>query len=617
EKGRTGGNSPLSPPPPPPPSFSGFGMPGKGKRTPATKATGEVAAATQPSILSFFGRGNGGAPKPAAKQLKAKIIQEGAKSIAAQQASSLQVEDGRAAPATPTTTRAGKRGEKAKADEQPEMGGAAIAAVDLTTATTETATTTPAAAASAAVGEKPRKSSLDTASNVRRGKQDRSGADSSCAAAAAAAVASTPNAKAVSGKHRPLSPAGGGVGRGGAADARSPETDSETSPAAMVVSKRGHEESGSGQRGGRPRPTKRGRAASPSSLPIGREGVRQEAGHGDGDLGRGGDRAVMAGGLKAAAEEERRRPAGELSDEDSGGVGVGGGGKGSDEAGDKTDGEEEGGPQRCSGGGRRNENGSKQGNEVESTGGSKEKEEKEGAGAGHGANEEGEEDKDEDVNEEEKDDAEQDNADDEEDQANAEAGGISQYELQRLERIKRNQAFMATLGLATAKPTAASSTGSSSSRSAGGSAKRPNKKRSRPVSRASERAPAVPVRRSARARGAEAVDYSEDKQAINAIATAARAAAAEPPKPDPVLEEVDFDDSTVFKYLCEGRGQGDAGDAERSSSAGVTGPLPGGSRVVGVRVVEPGRAPLSASGLSTIYTMHFCGAGATASGAGG
>ncbi|CAN0193001.1 unnamed protein product, partial [Hapterophycus canaliculatus] len=108
----------------------------------------------------------------------------------------------------------------------------------------------------------------------------------------------------------------------------------------------------------------------------------------------------------------------------------------------------------------------------------------------------------------------------------------------------------------------------------------------------------------------------QDKHAINAITTTARAAAAEPLQPEPVLEEVDFDDSTVLKYLCEGGARGEA-EGTRSSSAGATVPAPKGSRVVGLRVLDSGRAPLSASGLSAIYTMHFCGAGAKASGAGG
>lgn len=85
-------------------------------------------------------------------------------------------------------------------------------------------------------------------------------------------------------------------------------------------------------------------------------------------------------------------------------------------------------------------------------------------------------------------------------------GGVSEvsdYELRRLERIKKNQAFMATLGLAAAKPVVPSFAGASGRSSSGG------KKRSRPVSRTKERAPVMPVRRSARARGAEAVDYSE------------------------------------------------------------------------------------------------------------
>lgn len=70
---------------------------------------------------------------------------------------------------------------------------------------------------------------------------------------------------------------------------------------------------------------------------------------------------------------------------------------------------------------------------------------------------------------------------------------------------------MATLGLSTAKPPAPSSSAAAAAAGGGGAKGGRSKKRSRPVSRAKEKAPAVPVRRSARARGAEAVDYNEVK----------------------------------------------------------------------------------------------------------
>lgn len=84
------------------------------------------------------------------------------------------------------------------------------------------------------------------------------------------------------------------------------------------------------------------------------------------------------------------------------------------------------------------------------------------------------------------------------------ATGISEYELQRLERIRKNQAFMATLGLDNTKPPPSLAT---TTTSGGCSVKK--KKRGRPVSRVKERATAVPVRRSLRARGGDAIHYSE------------------------------------------------------------------------------------------------------------
>lgn len=107
----------------------------------------------------------------------------------------------------------------------------------------------------------------------------------------------------------------------------------------------------------------------------------------------------------------------------------------------------------------------------------------------------------------------------------------------------------------------------------------------------------------------------QDKQTI----TAALAPAPAPvPVPEPVLEEIDFDDSTVLKYLCgqDGKGRSEpegAGSAKEflGSEAAAE-----GSKVVGLRVVEPDR-PLSASGLSNIYSMHFGGGGGGGPGGGG
>ncbi|CAM9835023.1 unnamed protein product, partial [Laminaria digitata] len=222
----------------------------------------------------------------------------------------------------------------------------------------------------------------------------------------------------------------------------------------------------------------------------------------------------------------------------------------------------------------------------------------------------------------------EDEEEDGEEEAIQQNGGISEYELQRLERIKKNQAFMATLGLGAARPVAPLSATASAH---GGAASKSRKRKSKPVSRARERAPAVPVRRSARARGAEAVDYSEDKQAI--FAASLPPARKPDPEPEPELEETDFDDSTVLKYLCGqvgggsgGGGGGGGGGGSGGSTADNSSPCPDGApaasmqaaaegtgRVVSLRVLDP-RRPLSASGLSTIYTMHFCHGGAAGSG---
>lgn len=263
---------------------------------------------------------------------------------------------------------------------------------------------------------------------------------------------------------------------------------------------------------------------APTVSPPPREGggVWQDAGGSDGS--RVGDRVGAARGVEGEAEEERRKREDPQADKKGvdaamlmSSVGRGGGGvrevgaRVSDEAGEETDGEEKGEPDHSSSGGSHDDDESKQvngdldegseGKEQQRGNEDKAKEEEEEEEAGEEGEGQGEEGTGED--------AEQEKADGQEEAAQGEPGGISQYELQRLERIKRNQAFMATLGLATAKPPTTAAAGSSSSRSGGGSGKRPSKKRSRPVSRASEKAPAVPVRRSARARGAEAVDYSE------------------------------------------------------------------------------------------------------------
>lgn len=116
-------------------------------------------------------------------------------------------------------------------------------------------------------------------------------------------------------------------------------------------------------------------------------------------------------------------------------------------------------------------------------------------------------------------------------------------------------------------------------------------------------------------------------------------------EPEPEVQEIDFDDSTVLKYLCRGKSdelptmaepegassapdsnsqktnmdgetpasQGHAKDGGRRTGGG------GGSanqNLVGMRLLDPGR-PLSASGLPTIYTMRFCGEDGSGGGGGG
>lgn len=76
-----------------------------------------------------------------------------------------------------------------------------------------------------------------------------------------------------------------------------------------------------------------------------------------------------------------------------------------------------------------------------------------------------------------------------------------------------------------------------------------------------------------------------------------------------MLEETDFDDSTVLKYLCGQVGGSGGGDGATSTKTATE----GAGRVVSLRVLDP-RRPLSASGLSTIYTMHFCRGGAAGGG---
>lgn len=103
-----------------------------------------------------------------------------------------------------------------------------------------------------------------------------------------------------------------------------------------------------------------------------------------------------------------------------------------------------------------------------------------------------------------------------------ESNGISEYELQRLERIRKNQAFMASIGLGDSKPPPSIV---AATPSAGVAAAR-KKKRSRPVSREKERAPLAPVRRSTRAKGVEAVNYGEVRSDFVGLPWAMKAQAA-------------------------------------------------------------------------------------------
>ncbi|CAM9299132.1 unnamed protein product, partial [Ectocarpus sp. 8 AP-2014] len=534
----------------------------------------------QPSILSFFGKGGSAAPSSAAGKDKTKAkprkASDGARSAAAGGA------------AKPTARR-----RKAVASKEKE----ASAAVDLIAA----APSAPIEAATRALEPEKRQ----RPSRAVKG-HDGGGGDSSNPAAAAAAT-NTPNSKTKSRRRKAaLAPASGEH-----SDAPSPGTDSETSPPALP--------------GGEARPTKRSRVG-------GSFGKRSSEGNGR------DDHTVQEMEEEKVVEDpespppqnpehtsrlrkkdgKRERVEPNKNDQEGGGKE----GEGSD-ASEDTDGEgacvDEGLPPSDAGAP------SLRGGEDEG-----------------GSEEEGEKDE---LSEEEPGEPKKMNrkspGNTKEEAGGARAGGISQYELERLERIKRNQAFMATLGLATAKPLAASA----ATTSEGTKGRNKNKKRSRPVSRSREKAATVvPVRRSARGRGAEAVDYNEDKQAINATATAARAAAAAPAEPEPTLEEIDFDDSTVLKYLCgteanvkDGGGNDSSAEAPNTAAAAAAadaadddddddddsqtaasriGAASGGATVVGLRVIDPDY-PLSASGLSTIYTMHFCGARAAGGGGGG
>lgn len=82
---------------------------------------------------------------------------------------------------------------------------------------------------------------------------------------------------------------------------------------------------------------------------------------------------------------------------------------------------------------------------------------------------------------------------------------ISEYEQQRRERIRKNQAFMAALGLDTAKPRATASLADGAN-VPGTTIKM---KRSRPVGKAVDDAPTMPMRRSTRRNAGTRVDYGD------------------------------------------------------------------------------------------------------------
>ncbi|CAM9475162.1 unnamed protein product, partial [Ectocarpus sp. 4 AP-2014] len=522
----------------------------------------------QPSILSFFGKGVSAAPSSAAGKEKTKTKPR-------------QASDGARSASSGGTAKPTARRRKAIASREKEVS----AAVDLTSA----APSAPIEAAARALEPEKRQ-------RPRRAVKghDGGGGDSSNPADAAAAT-NTPSSKTKPRRRKAaLAPASCED-----SDAPSPETDSETSPAVLP--------------GGEARPTKRSRVGGScgkrSSEGSGRddhtvEEMEEEGVVDDPEPPPPGSPEHTSRLRKKDGEREGVEP----NNNDQEGGGKEGEGSDASDASENTDGE---------------------GACVDESLPFSDA----GAPSLRGGEDEGGKDE---LSEDERDEPKKINRKSpgnmKEEADGARAGGISQYELERLERIKRNQAFMATLGLATAKPLAASAATSSE----GTKGRNKNKKRSRPVSRSREKATTVaPVRRSARGRGAEAVDYNEDKQATNAIATAARAAAPAPAEPKPILEEIDFDDSTVLKYLCgtetnvkDGSGNDSSAEAPNAAAAAAaaaaqtaaaragTGAASAGATVVGLRVIDPDN-PLSASGLSTIYTMHFCGARAAGGGGGG
>ena len=161
------------------------------------------------------------------------------------------------------------------------------------------------------------------------------------------------------------------------------------------------------------------------------------------------------------------------------------------------------------------------------------------------------------------------------DAATSQQGGISDYERLRAERVARNQAFMRQVGL-----------DRSVSQVTVPAAKARLVTSRRSKLRPTPSVPALPTRRSTRQRGALAEGHG-----LTDAEFAAALAGEQEPEPEP--ESLNFDDSSVRHYTCEGGGCG--ASAARPSDRAI---LAGYSE-----------APitLADASLKKVYSMHNSG----------
>jgi WD40 repeat protein len=165
---------------------------------------------------------------------------------------------------------------------------------------------------------------------------------------------------------------------------------------------------------------------------------------------------------------------------------------------------------------------------------------------------------------------------------------VSDYERVRLENIRRNQEFLASLGLDALRPNV--HVGSSSSKDS-------NKRRKIAV----EQAPALPSRRSARvANGGSVKSYADDDEDVSILVGESDTEKENGFDDDSIIE---YDDSSVYKYIMNASTAVNNAAGCNENDGGCSFKVPNGTRIKGLSLFH--QETMQCPNLPAIYSMQF------------